>query len=171
MNWDALGTIAEAVGALAVLISIVYLAVQIRTNTRAIKASASFQVTHSWADFNKTMLGVPDEMIELCIKAYNPATQVADLTDVEYWRMSAMHRTIFQSLEGQYYQFRYGFLETGVWENRLRVARGILELPVFREWWKQEVQISTYSEEFVKAITEAAPTETHRINRKPDQET
>lgn len=170
MNWDALGTIAEIVGALAVVVSIAYLAVQIRTNTKAIKASASFEATHSWAEFNRTMLGVPDEMVVLCIKAYDPATKISDLSDIEYWRLVAMHRTIFQSLEAQYYQYRYGFLETDVWDNRVKVARGILDLPVFHEWWKQEVQTSTYSNDFVRAIEESEPADTYLINRKPNQE-
>jgi hypothetical protein len=33
MDWDALGAIAEAVGAIAIIVSLVYVAAQIRQNT------------------------------------------------------------------------------------------------------------------------------------------
>lgn len=38
MNWDALGAIAELVGALAVLITLIYLALQVRQNNRLMQA-------------------------------------------------------------------------------------------------------------------------------------
>ena len=41
MNWEAIGAIAEVLGAVAVLVTLVYLAVQIRQNTRQIGASSS----------------------------------------------------------------------------------------------------------------------------------
>jgi hypothetical protein len=39
MNWDAIGAIAEAIGALAVIITLIYLTFQLRQNTRAIEHS------------------------------------------------------------------------------------------------------------------------------------
>jgi hypothetical protein len=39
MNWEALGAIGETVGAVAVVVTLGYLAVQIRRNTRWLRAS------------------------------------------------------------------------------------------------------------------------------------
>jgi hypothetical protein len=39
MNWDAIAALAEVLGALAVLASLVYLATQIRQNTQMVKSS------------------------------------------------------------------------------------------------------------------------------------
>ena len=44
MNWDAVGAIAESVGALGVIFSLVYLALQVRQNTQQIRLSR-FQET------------------------------------------------------------------------------------------------------------------------------
>ena len=52
MNWEAIGVIAEVVGAVAVIVSLVYLAIQVSSNTRALRATASFDTTHSWATTN-----------------------------------------------------------------------------------------------------------------------
>jgi hypothetical protein len=40
MNWDAIGAIGEIIGALAVFLTLIYLSMQIRQNTRAVQASA-----------------------------------------------------------------------------------------------------------------------------------
>jgi hypothetical protein len=40
MNWEAIGAVGETVGALAVLVTLVYLAVQIQQNTKAVQAAA-----------------------------------------------------------------------------------------------------------------------------------
>jgi hypothetical protein len=45
-----LGAIGEFVGSIGVIVTLVYLAIQIRANTRAIKASPGFDATHSWAN-------------------------------------------------------------------------------------------------------------------------
>ena len=56
MNWDAIGACAEVVGAIGVVVSLVYLAIQVRSNTSALKAGASFETTHSWATFNEMVV-------------------------------------------------------------------------------------------------------------------
>ncbi len=40
MNWEAIGAVGEIAGAAAVFASLVYLSLQIRQNTRAIRGSA-----------------------------------------------------------------------------------------------------------------------------------
>jgi len=40
MNWDAIGAIAEVIGALAVLITLAYLAVQVRQNSTQLREAA-----------------------------------------------------------------------------------------------------------------------------------
>ena len=41
MSWDAIGAVGEILGALAVFISLIYLAVQIRQNTRSVSTAAT----------------------------------------------------------------------------------------------------------------------------------
>jgi len=40
MNWEAIGAIGEVLGALGVIVTLVYLAFQIRQNTSALKLNA-----------------------------------------------------------------------------------------------------------------------------------
>ena len=40
MNWEAIGAVGELVGALAVLVTLIYLSMQIRQNTKSVQAAA-----------------------------------------------------------------------------------------------------------------------------------
>ena len=51
MNWDAVGAIGEIVGALAVVITLVYLAIQVRQNTRHLQAQMGHDGWISSADY------------------------------------------------------------------------------------------------------------------------
>jgi hypothetical protein len=166
MNWEVVGTIAEIVGAIGVVISLVYLAVQVKSNTRALKANASFETTHSWAAFNEMLVsammsdsafqaGEDCRVVEITAKFYNPHGRPEDLSQNDMVLVSMMHRALFQKLEGQYYQFKHGYLEPQIWIARRNWARGVLELPLGRAWWEQEVQAFIFSPEFVSIITDA----------------
>ena len=52
MNWDAIGSLAEMLGAAGVIVSLVYLSSQIRTNTKTVKAAATKDTLTGWAEFN-----------------------------------------------------------------------------------------------------------------------
>ena len=45
MNWEAIGAVGEILGALAVAVTLIYLARQTRENSRAVKASSAREVT------------------------------------------------------------------------------------------------------------------------------
>ena len=52
MNWDAVGAIAEGMGALGVVATLAYLAVQIRHATAASRTSAFHEMAEASANFN-----------------------------------------------------------------------------------------------------------------------
>ena len=59
MNWDAIGAIGELLGASAVLVTLIYLAVQIKQNTSAV-ATATYESTMTgFNDINIVVAGNP----------------------------------------------------------------------------------------------------------------
>jgi hypothetical protein len=167
-NWEAIGAVGQLVGAAGVIVSIVYLAIQIRANTRTMRARAGFDATHSWAQSNDAWSQLSDEFLAQAARWFDPALRLEQLSDAEYARLSLVFRSVFQKLEGQYYLFRYGLLDAGIWETRSRVGRGIIELPALREWWDGELRNETFSAEFVRALTAARADDARGINRRPD---
>ena len=166
MSIIELGALGEFIGAFGVIATLIYLALQIRSNTLATKASASFNAAHSWAEFNEWVAGMPEEVITPFVKIFDPALSPDDLSAVERNRVSNGARALFQKLEGQFYLYRYGLLEADLWEKRSTQARSLLELPFWQALWENDVKSLTYSDEFVSAINALAPTvDIANINR------
>lgn len=60
MNWDALGAIGEIIGAAAVFATLVYLAVQIRQNTGAVRAAVLNSSVVAVTDIRAKLFGDPN---------------------------------------------------------------------------------------------------------------
>jgi len=157
MSWDAVAAMGELIGAVAVVVSVVYLSAQIRANTRATRASASFDATHSWALSNELVHQMSDEILAAFQRSMNPNVHPDTFTEIERIRMALHIRALFQKLEGQYYLFIHGLLEPDVWANRSTWASGLIRLPVWQDWWQTEIEEHIYSPAFVKAIESASP--------------
>jgi hypothetical protein len=153
---DRVHKIADIVAAFAIVASLIFVAIQIRSNTRALQASASSEAAHSWANTNEAIVG-DESLIQTAIKAYNPETGPDDLDDLERARMGLLHRSLFQKLEGQYYLFKYGYLEPEIWSMRRDWATGLVTLPVFQDWWETELEQSVYTGEFINALSSEDP--------------
>jgi len=52
MNWEAIGAVGEIVGALATVLTLAYLALQIRQNTTSVKAASAGSFRSAQTDFN-----------------------------------------------------------------------------------------------------------------------
>lgn len=165
MSWEAVGAIGDLVGGVGVIVSIVYLAVQVRANTRATQGSASFEATHSWALTNEWLAQLPDEQLLLFSRCFAPAARAEDFSNAEYLRLTLTMRALYQKLEGQYYLVRHGLLDPDLWQKRSGMARGMLEQPLLRGWWESELRLATFSEEFVTALLGAAPVDASRLNQ------
>ena len=57
MNWDALGALEEVAGALAVLVTLVYLAVQTRDNVKVMRSRAVWDAQVSFVEVNEILGG------------------------------------------------------------------------------------------------------------------
>ena len=156
MNVQDWGAIAEIIGAAAVVISIVYLSIQIRSNTRATKAGANFDATHSWATINELVSGYDPSFLKLVLDSYKADTEWESIDELNRMRISLLHRALFQKLEGQYYLYTSGYLELDLWKKRCSWAAGLVKLPFYAKWWEDEKQLSIYSDRFIEAIDSSA---------------
>ena len=168
--WDAVGAIGELVGALAVVVSILYLAAQIRANTRIEKARASFDATHSWAATTDMLFQQPEETLNTVIEAFNPECDPEAMSDEQFQRMTFLWRAIGQKLEGQYYLFKFGFLEPDIWRKRSSILKGVIELPFGAAWWLGELEAATFSDEFVEAMKRTVGIDATSINKRQERD-
>jgi len=127
-NWDAVAAVGEVVGAVAVVISLVYLAIQVRQNTRVMRAAAKQSLTEATQNFIYRMSEHPDCWVKLV--AGEPAA-----TPEEDARMSLLVRAMLRGFESQCYQAQAGLLEPEEWRAMRSAIRDICALPGVHHYW------------------------------------
>ena len=170
MDWDAVGAIGEILGAGAVVISILYLAKQINANTRSMKANAGFQATHSWAEYNQNNTLLSDDQLSSLAETYDSSASWNETPQNERTRAAVSTRALFQKLEGQFFLYKYGNLDEGLWGARSSWAAGLIKIPFYTMWWDIEKKQRIYSEEFIAVIESAEAIEVSRAILYGDQE-
>lgn len=146
MNWEAAGAIGEMIGAVGVIMTLVYLAAQIRQNTKAVNASTFQANTELWQGW---YLGVAGPGAS---EAY--ARGMAGRLDIDppsFQRFFLVCRTLFLNLENQYYQYGQGALEEAAFVGYEQITKSIaLAWPGIRAFWQLNRQ--GYGPEFVAYV-------------------
>ena len=131
MNWEAIATIAEMVGAIGVIASLVYLAVQIRDNTRSSRIQQQQESTRQFVDFMDILLLNP-ELAALHDKGRdNPR----ELDPVELVRFRRLLLRGFWYFSAQYHQYTLGALGEDEWSESAKIIRNYLAHVGVQEWW------------------------------------
>src|SRR5205823_3963111 len=68
MNWEMISAVGQMLGAIGVIISIIYLAAQIRNQNKESQRAAMNVLTSHWSDLNRTLAENPD-MAALWLRA------------------------------------------------------------------------------------------------------
>ena len=82
MNWEAISSIGELVGGVGVIITLLYLATQIRQNTRNLQQSASTVVNQALSDVN-SRLSTDAEFVDIFLRG---RLDIESLTPLELER-------------------------------------------------------------------------------------
>ena len=78
MNWEATSGIAEVLGATGVIVTLVYLAIQIRQNSAAVRLSNYWQLTAQLSEFTNQLSSDP-ELIQIYQCGLNSYRELPDL--------------------------------------------------------------------------------------------
>ena len=146
MTLSQLADLGELVGGVAVVASLVYLAIQVRQNTTTVTASTLHHNTELWASLF-TRIAEPD-----LAKAYVAGmTGRAEIRPLEFTQFFLVCRAMFAAFENQYYQMRQGVLDAETYAAYERlISTQALAFRGFRIWW--EMNRSVFSPAFVDHI-------------------
>jgi hypothetical protein len=134
MNWEAIGAISGIVGTLALLVTLVYLAIQIRNNTNAVKSENVHRVTDSFNALN-TLLASDSELADLWLRG---SRNYQDLTDTEKGRFGFIQLAAFRIYDSLYYQIQRATSDDELWKAELDTIRWVFSFPGMRMWWRQQ---------------------------------
>lgn len=147
MNWDALGAIAELVGAMAVVASLLYLALQVRAGTRASRVEAKLESARLLNNFMDALIQDP-ELHALWIQGRKDLNA---LPQNEYLRFSNMCLKGFWFFSAGYFQYLQGSLADDDWFELRAVIRVWLRGVGCRDWWAKVGRVM-FGEKFIAFI-------------------
>jgi hypothetical protein len=147
MNWEAIGAIGEIVGAIAVVITVGYLAVQIRQNTRTVRASTHHGITREWNELN-VAFGADPAVSSLLLRGSEDYLQ---LDHDERFRYTLLMRAAVGTYNDAFLQFREHLISGEVWATYRPVLAAILGSSGARVWWERNRQL--YPEAFQEEIS------------------
>ncbi len=130
MNWEAIGAIGEILGAIAVLVTLVYLAAQIRQNSRFVKAATYHSTSRARNEFNFAVATTP-ELSALLVRARDDSTS---FDAEERQRFNSLMWGLFNLFEDSLIQRTNGLLTRESWESTRWAMADMLSSPGVRDW-------------------------------------
>ena len=147
MSLDDVGNIGELIGAVGVIITLIYLAVQIRQNTSALKATSHQEATREAADFVAQIAGDGDiaRILSKGGKDWNC------LEGDEKLRFSMLLFRVFFNFQNTYNLHQNGGIDEEYWESQLGVMMWFMGMPGVRSWWDVgKIQLRKSFVEFIE---------------------
>lgn len=142
MDSQHLTIIFDAISAVGVIISITYLAYQIRQNTRALRRSATREIMRDLNELSRLFVESPD-LVKLYLTS-NQAPQ--ELTVEERFRFQTLLAFIFSNFDLALEYHREGLLSDPSIEVYSGSILALFDNSLVGEWWQEQGR-SMYSQE------------------------
>jgi hypothetical protein len=146
MNWNVITGSAEVLGALAVLITLIYLARHIKQNTEEMRSSNYHGVTDSFNEINLAVATNADlaRVFRLGNEAYEK------LSEEEHYQYGFFMHATFRILDVIKFQSLHGTGDTTLWEYEKNTLDTLLAPPGARKWWRDRPY--NFNEDFVTYV-------------------
>ena len=151
MTLSDLAALGSLISGIAVLVSLIFVAVQMRQNTLAVRAAASQAHAANFQQLLNPMIQDGD-VARVWRTGFE---QLSTLTDDERVRFFLILSGIFRFYEAAHHQWRDGQLDEGHWHQVHSQARDIIRYPGVQTYWK--MRRHWHSREFCRWL-DALPT-------------
>jgi hypothetical protein len=133
MNWDMITGSAEVLSALAVIVTLIYLARQIRQNTEEVRSASYHSVTDSFNALNIAVAGNPElaRVVRLGNDAYEK------LSEDEKTQYNFTMHAAFRIMDVIKFQSQHGTNDITLWEYEKNTIDMMLSEPGARKWWRE----------------------------------
>lgn len=133
LNWEALGAVGELIGAAGVILTLVYLAHQIRQNTTAIRAQTHQAITT--ANLGMAMgLAESEGLAKVLVRGL---ADFDSLEPADRLRTVGWFNSFLKFGENTHYQYLQGSLEKTVWEGWMVILESWITQPGPRTYWTE----------------------------------
>jgi hypothetical protein len=130
MDWNAVSAVGQLIGAVGVILSLIYLALQVRLNTNALRLATSHSLSEASLHFSTTLAAEPHRA-----HVFTRGLAGEDLTDAERSQFTYMFHAWIRITENGHYQFINGTLDKELWDGWTETARSVFGAPGGRRMW------------------------------------
>jgi hypothetical protein len=146
MNWEMLAAMGQLAAVCVGIPSLIYLAIQIREQTRERRQSAVNALTVQWGDLTKAL----HESAEFSAIYLRGIQSFSDLDPVAKVRFSAFFNRFLKNFEGMYFSRCEGILTAQLWGEIERTMSDLIAYPGVQDWWKTRKHWQ--AEEFARVV-------------------
>jgi len=158
MNWEAIGAIGDFVGGLAVVLTLIYIAFQVRQSSKQIdqhsRALAASTFYAAGEGFNKWFALVIQDEAVASLWQRGTAGEALDSTDK--LRFNTLANMLFTTLENNFHHLQLGSHSRNTLELAKLHWERFLTSPGGSAWWKRQGR-TTFTPEFVEAVEALIP--------------
>ena len=148
MNWAAIGALGEMLGALAVVISVLYLALQVRSQIKEAQLASIHEVSEGFRDGIAATF-MDRHLSQVFISGKDDPTQLSDAERIQF--ISIVQRN-YRVWEDAFYQHRDGRLPQPLWRSMEKQYSALLNWPGVQ--WVWEIRRDFYTPDFRAYVDE-----------------
>lgn len=148
MNWDAIGALGEIIGAIAVIVTLIYLTIQVRESARASRAAAVTDATASVQAWYQE-IGSNPESAKLFLEGM---TNPDALPVARQFQFLMLVHSIFLGFQRTYFLSQAGTLDAGLRDSIGTAIHAVNHLPGIHLYWR--VRRAFFQPEFVSWVEE-----------------
>ena len=156
MNWDAISAISQLVGSIAVVVSVLYLAVQLRSSTRVAKVAAMDAAAAALRDVTKPFM----ENAELARLWRIGLENLEALSAEDQARFFHAAHQFLKALETIHYHYVYGLLDLQLWSGWRELLHHYVASPGIKFYLDRRGAV--FSGRFRQFISELEPVQERR---------
>jgi hypothetical protein len=138
MNLGDLANLGQIIGALAVVVSLIYVALQIRQNTNAVRSAAA-QVVHEHFASWYHLLANDAELSQIAVNGLR-----------DYFSLSETEKARFIAMFMAFLKWREKMLEPPLWMGWELLIMNLVSSPGGKEFWKERGYL--FGEEFRRHV-------------------
>ena len=143
--------IAEIVGGIAIVASLLFVGLQINQNNKLIEASA-MNASNERTD-NTSRMGIEYGISEIILKIRDKE----ELSLSERARLTVFVETLLRHFETTYFQYSLGLINEEVWQSESRGLERLVDSPGFRTAfpdWTNTDRTAQFGDSFVRLVSE-----------------
>ena len=152
-----MASIAEVIGAVAIVVSLIYVGVEVNDSTRAVRSATANETTTAMAAWYNN-IGSNSEVAELFARGMGDPESFQAGEELQFYYL--VHSIMLQ-LQAAYYLSEEGTLDTELSATLTNVLTGVRATPGFREYWGRRQSLFSRSfREYVDDVMENGTTNT-----------